>query len=654
MCGIIVIVSLKNHSHNLSKLPEMAGKIKHRGPDDEGFALFDIHSEDYSVFYGDDTPSDAINAGLNYSPVHRFQYPSERFTIGLAHRRLSIIDLTSSGHQPMCDETGRFWITHNGEVYNFKEIRKELINKGYKFSSNTDTEVILKSYIEWGLGCQTKFNGMWAFAIWDNSKNELWISRDRLGVKPLYYAFHDDFFIVCSELKCMMPIINLQPNFREIHAYLLDGPSESHPETLFEKAYRFPAGHSAIVKANSGDRDLVFEKYWELSLTSEERAFSTKKLKELSEQYYYLLEDAVKIRHYADVKVGCALSGGLDSSSICYLADGNVKQNGKAIVTVSNVYKDADEMYCDETKYIDIMAKDLNVKSFRDTPEKEDLLLTNDRGLWHVENCYDRFNVAAFNTYSIGNRNGIKVILDGQGADEQLAGYKRFWYSYFYARPKFRVDYLFGLYRSGIPLKTALYYGIFSKKFILNRLEKYSITNDELDGSSFRDSRNILSHKDYFTTVNTATHWSTNNSLKMRLRYVDSNSMALSLESRQPFMDYRLVEFLNVLPDVYKMHGGWTKYISRIAFDGKLPDRITWRKDKMGWPMPLKKWIRGDVLNRMNMSIMESNLLQELKSKYKDEHLYESNLGKLQGAFLRHFIRLYNISRVGKLFFNYK
>jgi len=343
----------------------------------------------------------------------------------------------------------------------------------------------------------------------------------------------------------------------------------------------------------------------------------------------------------------------LDSSSLSYLAERIVSQNGKAgeVVTFSNVYREEDEKYCDESKYIDIMVKHLNVKSFRGTPENKDVLLLNDRGLWHEENCYDKLNASAFNAYSVSKKNGIKVTLDGQGADEQLAGYERFWYSYFHTRSKFRIEYFVSLYKRVIPLRIALYYGFFNKKFITNRLEKRSITIDERDGDNFIDSRNTLSPKDYFTTVNAATHWSTNNSLKKLLRQIDSNSMAWSIESRQPFMDYRLVEFLNDLPGVYKMHGGWTKYISRIAFNGKLPDRITWRKDKMGWPMPLKEWIRGDISDEMNRSIMESNLLKELKSKYKYEYLNENNLDKLQGTHLRHFIRLYNVSRVGKLFF---
>jgi asparagine synthase (glutamine-hydrolysing) len=631
----------------------MAKMIKHRGPDDEGYALFDVKSNIYKIFYGDDTPQNVIGSKLKFAPKVKYQYPSEDFTIGLAHRRLSIIDLSDAGHQPMSDETGRFWIAYNGEVYNFRDIRSDLVKKGYSFFSNSDTEVILKAYIEWAGDCQEKFNGVWAITIWDNLEKKLWISRDRLGVKPLYYLFTDNFFVVCSEVKSILPISGIEPNYREISAYLIDGPSESHPETFFRGVYRFPSGYSATYYPDKKERELKFKMFWELGAFNEDYSFSEKKLEEYAEQYNYLLEDAVRLRLYADVKVGCALSGGLDSSSISFLADRIVNENGKAgeVVTVSNVYMEEDEKYCDESKYIDIMVKHLNVKSFRDTPEKSDVLSVNDRGLWHEENCYGGLNVSAFNTYSVSKQNGIKVTLDGQGADEQLAGYRRFWYNYYYSRPKKRVEYFKSLFSFVLPLRSTLYYSMFNKSIRNRRLRERDRSLDKILNIDYRYSRNVMFPDNCLTSVNAATHWSTKNSLKKLLRQIDSNSMAWSIESRQPFMDYRLVEFLNALPDVYKMHGGWTKYISRIAFNGKLPDKIIWRKDKMGWPMPLKEWIRGDNLDRMNRSIGESNLLQELKSKYKYEYLHENNSGELQGLVLRHFLRLYNVSRVGKLFF---
>ena len=633
----------------------MARMIKHRGPDDEGFALFSTNSQDYKIFYGKDTPHNVIDFQLRYSPKVKYQYPSECFTVGLAHRRLSIVDLTAAGHQPMCDESGRYWITYNGEIYNFKDIREELKKLGYTFFSNTDTEVVIKAYMAWGKECQNKFNGMWALTIWDNLRKTFWISRDRLGVKPLYYMFHDDSFIVCSEIKSILPIIQPRPNFREIFAYLVDGPSEIHPETFFDKACRFPAGHSAIFKTNSGDRDLIFEKYWELPLPSEERTFSTKKLKGLSEQYYYLLEDAVRVRLYADVTVGCALSGGLDSSSITFQANDIIKKSNKneEVITFSNVYSNKIEKYCDESEYIDMLVNYLGLKSFKETPESQDILRINDKGLWFEENCYDKFNISAFNSYSVCKKNGIKVSLDGQGADEQLAGYKRYWYNYFSSRPKMRIEFVISFLKGIIPYKSAIFYSFLSKTSERKWQDSPVPINSSGLDREYRLYRKVLGEENYLTTINQATNWSMKHSLKKLLRQIDGNSMAWSVESRQPFMDYRLVEFLSNLPDTYKLYKGWTKYITRIAFEGKLPNKITWRKDKMGWPMPLKEWVSGDVMLSMKKEIQESILIMDLSEMYRHLKIDGNRLSDLHEEALRYFIRYYNVARVGRLFFGY-
>ena len=591
MCGIIAIVSFKNHEHNLFRLDEMARMIKHRGPDDEGYALFDVESSDYRIFYGDDTPKEVIDSNLKFAPKNRCQYPGERFSVGLVHRRLSIIDLSATGHQPMSDETGRFWITYNGEIYNFKEIREELKKLGYSFFSNTDTEVVLKSYMAWGKGCQSKFNGMWALVIWDNVEKLLWISRDRFGVKPLYYMFHDEFFIVCSEIKSIMPIIDLQPNFQEMYAFLLDGQSEANDETFFKNVYRFPSGYSAFYKVREDLKEIKFDRYWELESPTNENSFSERRLKDSSEEYYYLLKDAVRIRLFADVKVSCALSGGLDSSSITFLADQIIRENGnntESLVTVSNVYKNEKYSDCDESSFIDSVVNILNIKSFKSEPDDTQLREKNDYGLWCHENCHEWLSVAYLNTFEICKRHNIKVNLDGQGADETNAGYPRYWRNAF-AMQSFNKEYLTSLLFAPISYRqkirsvfrrdgTSTPGSIIKKRFGIK-------INDE-----YRAKR-VIKDKFVGISVNEALQNSITFNLKILLRNVDSDSMANSIESRQPFMDYRLISFLNSIPSNYKLHNGWTKYLARIAFKGKLPNNIVWRKDKMGWPQPIRQWL---------------------------------------------------------------
>jgi asparagine synthase (glutamine-hydrolysing) len=646
MCGIIAIVSFKNHKYNLSRLDKMAKMIAHRGPDDEGYALFDIHSENYSVLYGDDTPRDVIGAGFHYSPVRRFKYPSESFTIGLAHRRLSIIDLTSSGHQPMCDETGRYWITYNGEIYNFKDIRDELRNAGHSFFSNTDTEVVLKSYIEWGKDCQSKFNGMWAFVIWDNYEKRLWISRDRFGVKPLYYMFDEGFLIVCSEIKSIIPIHELTPNLQEIYSYFVDGPSEAHKETFFNSIYRFPSGCSATYSLRSKSESLVFDKYWELDHPSKENSFSTKRLKEYTEEYLYLLRDAVKIRLYADVKVSCALSGGLDSSSITYLAYQILKDQGKstdALMTVSNVYKNKDYSDCDESEFIDHMVNKLNIINYRSEPDIDGIAKKNDDGLWYYENCYDYLPFSGLNTFEICKRNNIKVNLDGQGADETVAGYPRYWKNYFATQPIINIDFLLSLFNAPIKTKKKIRY-----IFRIGKIRKSGLFYEEIF-KNINDSCRRANHnknKITYRSINQELHHDTLVNLKDRLRKVDFYSMFSSIESRQPFMDYRLISFLNGIPSTYKMKNGWTKYLARMAFKGKLPDDIVWRKDKLGWPQPTKELLSGEFGSIACNSINKSVFLREEFGGISDKNL---NLLK---KYPRYFFRLYNMVRHYEVFFN--
>jgi asparagine synthase (glutamine-hydrolysing) len=607
--------------------------------------LFNPQSDKYEIFYGEDTPHSVLEGGLKFLPERKYEYPAECFTVGLAHRRLSIIDPTASGHQPMCDETGRYWISYNGEVYNFKEIRDELKELGYSFFSNCDTEVVLKSYLEWGKDCQSKFNGMWAFVIWDNYEKKLWISRDRFGVKPLYYMLGEDFLVVCSEIKSIIPILELTPNLQEIYSYYLDGPSEAHEETLFNNVYRFPSGCSATYSLGNLSKELVFEKYWELGLTSNENSFSAKRLKEYTEEYLYLLRDAVKIRLYADVKVSCALSGGLDSSSITYLAYQILKDQGKssdALMTVSNVYNDKDYSYCDESEFIDHVVNKLNIINYRSEPDIDGLSQKNNAGLWYYESCYDYLPFSGLNTFDICKKNNIKVNLDGQGADEILAGYPRYWMNYFATQP-ISIDFLLSLFNAPIKIKKKIKYVLKIGK-IRNSGLFYEDIFKNMDGGrhSVRHNRNKITLR----TINQELHHSVVANLKDRLRKVDFYSMFSSIESRQPFMDYRLISFLNEVPSTYKMKNGWTKYLARMAFKDKLPDDIVWRKDKLGWPQPTNELLSGAFGLKACDSIKKSIFMRDVFGGISDKNL---NLLK---KYPRYFFRLYNVVSHYGIFFN--
>ena len=272
MCGFFAIYSnigLQQYQESFSKMNSL---IRHRGPDDEGFVCFDLRSNQYNTCYGEETPTQVKSSNYLYSPKNHIDSLNESsFDIAFGHRRLSIIDLSPAGHQPMSSADGKYWIVYNGEVYNFKEIRKLLVDKGVQFQSNTDTEVVLQSYIQWGERCLEMFNGMWALCILDIKKKELFASRDRFGIKPLFYYNVNGFISFFSEIKVLKPLNILEPNYKEMVAYLYDGMSETNPETFYKDVYRFPAGNYVYLKLDNIQNNLMFQKYWDLEPVYEKR-----------------------------------------------------------------------------------------------------------------------------------------------------------------------------------------------------------------------------------------------------------------------------------------------------------------------------------------------------------------------------------------------
>ena len=584
MCGIISIFSTQPIDPNV--LVKMNNLIRHRGPDDEGFVFF--HQDGVSSLGGNDTPESVFKASIPYRPVGLLESVSVPTSFSaMSHRRLSIQDLSPLGHQPMSYLVGRYWIVFNGEIYNFPEIRMELEALGYGFNSHSDTEVILAAYDCWGAECLSRFNGMWALVIFDTLKKLVFIARDRFGVKPLYWWTDGSVFLIASEIKAFLahPRFSAQPNLKYLKEYLNFGPQEFLEECAFLGVHRL--GHSRYIL--SSPHSLIsknFEtiQWWNVAPNLSEEPYIESKAKEYADKYIFLLRDAVQLRLRADVRVGSALSGGLDSSSIVYLMNQVMRANGveDKQETFSTIYPSPGTEDCDESGFIRLIADALSVHSNVIEPHAEDIAEEHAKMIWAMDTPPESTCMSGWHTFKLAQRCGIKVTLDGQGADEQLAGYLRYLSNWINDAPItssfIQAPNLIKIHPTQVVAQA--YAGSYSKKLLPGPVLKVIAGRRQIF-SRLDLSLNELLVKDMFSSLITLLHYS------------DRVSMAHSVESRMPFIDYRIVEFLASIPGIYKIWNGWTKNIARIAFDGFLPDCIVKRKDKLGWPIPERQWFNG-------------------------------------------------------------
>jgi asparagine synthase (glutamine-hydrolysing) len=436
MCGLSGFVS--KNGLKPSSLLAMNSSIKHRGPDDEGYALFS--SEDCSKsfeFIGNDSPKELLESG-KFMHIGNLteDLDNNNFNVALAHRRLSILDLSIAGHQPMKDSTGRFWIVFNGEIYNYKELRSLLLKLGHEFQTESDTEVIINSYKEWGVDCLHKFNGMFAFVLYDSVNSKFFIARDRLGVKPFYYSVQNGNFFFGSEIKCIlaMPEILVKPNIKWLTDYLRYGPNEYDEFTSFSNILKLKSGN--YIESNSEDLfNGLFETrvWWNIDDLINDTIDRNEFDIEL-EKFNELFTDAVRLRTRSDVPIGCAFSGGLDSSAILSKMINFNKEVGDLlkVETFSNVYKTVGTEYCDESEYIDSVILNLNVNNSKIEPTFKDLIKFYHEITYLQENPSMSTGISGYMTYKLMKNNGIVVSLDGQGADEQLAGYSGYYVNWLY------------------------------------------------------------------------------------------------------------------------------------------------------------------------------------------------------------------------------
>lgn len=582
MCGISVLfnkhkVTKENYIDFLCSLK----KINHRGPDDEGLVLINTKTNDFRIVKNDLTSlSDNRVSDIESINV-------ENYNLIFGHKRLSIIDLSSQGHQPMQGVDGS-WIVFNGEIFNYLELKEELKQYGCQFHSHSDTEVVLEAYRIWGKGCLNKFNGMWTICIWDAPQKKLFINNDRFGVKPLYYFEHDNGFNLVSELKQFQCYnsVSLVLNKNHIEEFTQYGFLDIDENTMYENIYRFKKSHYIIIDPLQYFRLDITRKqipyYWlkkSAIRISEEDAI---------DQFRALLYDSVKIRMRADVDFGFALSGGIDSSSVLYMARNILKDNNMTneLLGFSAVFPGYDDV--DESKFVKIVEQDLPCKTYYSKAMDEFNFESFENHIFHQdEPLQGTTYFAQWSIYKKAKEAGVKVLFNGQGADEVFAGYHHHFYRHCRQLIMMgKIPQYFSLVQQYADLKNMskkqIHKTVFDELKLVTKMKlgiskfdhallKYWNKIDTLDEMLLRD----------FDTFQ----------LPLFLRADDRDSMAFSIESRHPFMDYRLVEFGYSLPNDLLIKEGWQKYIIRKSMH-EMPESIRYRKDKKGFVTPEDVWLK--------------------------------------------------------------
>jgi len=593
MCGICGIINFGSMPPDECKIHTMMTAMKHRGPDDEGVYVHDA--------------------------------------VGLGFVRLSIIDLSEAGHQPMHDESGRYTIVYNGEIYNYIELRTELEKQGFVFKTRTDTEVLLNSYIFYGEECLDKFNGMFSFVIYDANNHVVFGARDRFGVKPFYYYKDDACFIFASDINSILSVYekNNEANRQQIFDYLTFNRTDHTDDTFFKGIKKLPHGSKLIINGTQ----VQIKKWYVLKdhITQEN---------DDPIEYKRLFIDAVRLRLRSDVPVGVCLSGGLDSSSIVsVLAEVLSKSD---VNTFSAVYQKGEKG--DESSYIDLYNPILdNMHSIHPSAESlyQDL---NDFIKLHAEPVPSTAPYAQYQVFKLA-KDYVKVTLDGQGADEQLGGYHYFYGLYFkelfmYFRWltlfKELIHYV-AVHHSIYGLKALAFFLLPSNFRTKARLQEKSYLCKDF-ASAFTGKTDASKVRHLYSSHSLQEAFCDHFEYKLEhlLKWDDKNSMAHSVESRTPFLDYRLVEYTLSLKSSAIIKNGYTKAILRKAMKGILPEEIRIRRDKVGFETPEDEWFRMVTFRKLITEIIQSE-------SFKSRGIIDT--GVARSMYRKHCNREINISK---------
>ena len=600
MCGIAGFINKDGKNAQKEQVKKMTDSIIHRGPDAEG--------------------------------QHVYQ------NVGLGHRRLSILDLTDNGRQPMLSHDERYIIVFNGEIYNYIELKAELQSLGGIFRNHTDTEVIIEAYRYWGKDCVTRFNGMWAFVLFDREEHILFGSRDRMGVKPFYYLNREDIFAFASEPKAILEICPKEREYNPTMVWrFLKGIHEDMDKvTFYKNIYQLEPAHSFYynLKQNSIEK----WEYW--SIDADEIYETRLKGKNPIKEFRALMEDAVKIRLRSDVEVGSSLSGGLDSSTIVGIIS---KKFGQKINTFSSIYKDKD---CNEKEYIDKVNEFSDANAHLVYPDNNERLLDDIKA---IVRHHDGPNEGAslysgYSVYKEANKS-VKVLLDGQGADELLGGYLpsyearlRDMLGTSTFKEKVRVVKTIVIFNMEWPEKADLISTNLIRKSMGKKVAakfQYKKTNEyEKHRELFYEEFEKKADKNVPRYIGKV-KGELNQELYYQLRQlcvpnllhnVDGNSMAFSLEVRLPFLDYRVIEFCMALDGKYKIRNQWTKWILRKSCKKYLPKEVVNRKNKMGFPAPFGRWLKEckqkEEMKEIIFSLGKRNIVKpEVIEEYYRQHM---------------------------------
>lgn len=529
----------------------------------------------------------------------------------LGHRRLSILDLSENGKQPMSYANERYWLTFNGEIYNFIEVREQLKYKGYTFKSDTDSEVILAAFCEWKEECLDKFNGMWALAIWDRLEKKLFLSRDRFGVKPLYYmAIPGGGIAFASEMKALLPFLpNIEPNMKLISQFKYNPHYESEEDCVICGIKRFPAGSFGWIDHS----EVKLKRWWN---TLDHLVQVPHSYEEQVELFRELFLNACSIRMRSDVTLGTALSGGLDSSAtICGMAHIESKKMEERVnLDWQHAYVACfpgtalDERYFAQqvTDYLGIQSTFLNIDAKAD--EKELL-----HSLYLFEDLFINSPIPMMRIYSEERQHGTIVSIDGHGADELFGGYK------FDVIKAFQDTHL-SIENINMVAQAFLDIDLQyekSNEFVNNRNRLYLETMVRYYGKKIlrkpivksNDSNHpAWENMEYFNRVlYTCTHETVLPSL---LRNYDRCSMASGVEIRMPFLDYRIVQLAFSIGFQTKLHGGYTKSIIRDAMAPFMPSEIAYRRGKIGFNAPMLDWIKGPYKELLSDTVCSKEFIE--------------------------------------------